>query len=324
MSIVIPARNEAETLPSLLGSLDRQSVAPAEVVVVDAGSFDDTLAVLARHKGPFELRVISVGPATPGKARNLGVGAAKHDWIAFVDAGTTLASDWLEVLWEARAGHETEAVFGSCEVRAGSRWELAVVIALLPPKVETTSGGLARPSLPGSLVSRSAWQRVGGFSDLRAGEDIEFMQRLHAEGIKSAVAPSARFWWSYVTQPADLFRRYRLYSMHNALAGREADWHHGVARFLAATTAITSVAASSDRRFALLPLAAYAARAAKRALGFTNEFSARDLSHPLLLADVASVLAIVDLATVTGWIDARYGRESRLDWAANSTDPGPS
>src|SRR5688572_18993909 len=47
VSIVIPARNERESLPELLSSLRHSDVAPLEVIVVDDGSTDGTAAVAA-------------------------------------------------------------------------------------------------------------------------------------------------------------------------------------------------------------------------------------------------------------------------------------
>lgn len=49
VSVVIPARNEAENLPHLLGSLARQDLVPEQVIVVDDGSTDDTAAVARAH-----------------------------------------------------------------------------------------------------------------------------------------------------------------------------------------------------------------------------------------------------------------------------------
>jgi 4,4'-diaponeurosporenoate glycosyltransferase len=49
VSIVVPARNEAAVLPRLLDSIARQQDSPAEVLVVDDGSTDETAATAAAH-----------------------------------------------------------------------------------------------------------------------------------------------------------------------------------------------------------------------------------------------------------------------------------
>ncbi len=84
VSVVVPARDEEASLPALLASLRAQSTPPAEIVVADGGSRDRTVEV-ARAAGA---RVLELGPAYPGRARNQGIRAATHDWIALIDAGS--------------------------------------------------------------------------------------------------------------------------------------------------------------------------------------------------------------------------------------------
>jgi len=81
VSVVIPARDEAENLPGLLASLARQEPRPEEVVVVDDGSFDATRAVASGYGA----RVVSGGG---GKASSLALGAeaTKAPVLVFVDA----------------------------------------------------------------------------------------------------------------------------------------------------------------------------------------------------------------------------------------------
>lgn len=78
ISVVVPTLNEAARLPSAL-----KTVAWAdEVIVVDAGSADDTVLV-ARRLGA---RVLSVTGATIGAQRNAGIAAARNQWILALDA----------------------------------------------------------------------------------------------------------------------------------------------------------------------------------------------------------------------------------------------
>src|SRR5579864_2467986 len=86
ISLIVPVRNEAATLGSFLDSLS-QSVAPLEMIFVDAGSTDDSAQLLRSAESPG-IRLVEAGPAFPGRARNIGIQQATTPWIAMTDAGT--------------------------------------------------------------------------------------------------------------------------------------------------------------------------------------------------------------------------------------------
>ena len=83
LSIVIPARNEAASLRSLLPRL-RQQVPDAEIIVVDDGSTDDTLAICAREKN---IKAVHHNyPMGNGAAIKTGARTARGENILFMDA----------------------------------------------------------------------------------------------------------------------------------------------------------------------------------------------------------------------------------------------
>src|ERR1700730_4269067 len=76
VSVVMPLRNEAQSLPFVIAGLQQQTYAPAEVVLIDGGSTDDTVALARRlTQGDARFRIIEAGDATPGRGRNLGTAA---------------------------------------------------------------------------------------------------------------------------------------------------------------------------------------------------------------------------------------------------------
>ena len=85
VSVVVPTRNRAATLPRLLRSVLGQDARDLELVVVDDGSTDDTTAVLAACKDP-RLRVVRHETARGvAHARNAGTAAATGRWVAWCD-----------------------------------------------------------------------------------------------------------------------------------------------------------------------------------------------------------------------------------------------
>ena len=102
ISVVIPARNEAETLPNLLGSLATQGMSPHEIIVVDDQSEDATASIAARHG----VRVIPAGDRPSGWlgkpwASSVGAREATGRLLLFLDADVHLRPEALEMLARA-------------------------------------------------------------------------------------------------------------------------------------------------------------------------------------------------------------------------------
>jgi len=109
VSVVIPAYNASRYLGPAIESVLAQTVAPAEVVVVDDGSTDDTAAVGARYPG---VTVLTQANAGAGVARNHGVAATTAPLVAFLDADDLWLPNKLERQLEELADPTVEAVFG--------------------------------------------------------------------------------------------------------------------------------------------------------------------------------------------------------------------
>src|SRR3989338_7903243 len=96
ISVVIPVRDEEDSITRLLESISNQTRLPEEIVFVDAGSTDKTDDIIAGYKykdDRLKVKLISVGPAYPGTARNAGVKESAHEFIAFTDGGIELDKD---------------------------------------------------------------------------------------------------------------------------------------------------------------------------------------------------------------------------------------
>lgn len=123
MSVVIPAHQGAATIGETLESIARQSMAPAEVLVVDDGSTDGTADVAAAHH--VGARVIRLhGNHGVAFARNVGLREATGDLVAFVDQDDLWVSTRLERVHDAFVEHPDwrvvvtdEVVFAALEDR---------------------------------------------------------------------------------------------------------------------------------------------------------------------------------------------------------------
>ncbi len=95
-TVVIPAYNYAHFLPDAIDSVLSQQVTPLEVIVVDDGSTDNTREVVARYGD--RVRYIHQPNAGLSAARNTGIQAASHAWIALLDADDEFMPDMLRTL----------------------------------------------------------------------------------------------------------------------------------------------------------------------------------------------------------------------------------
>src|SRR5258708_3362172 len=99
VSVIIPCYNGRRFLSQAIDSVLVQTIVPGEIIVVDDGSTDDS-AEVAESYGP-PVRVIRQANQGESAARNVGIAAARGDYLLFLDADDLLESQSLEILADA-------------------------------------------------------------------------------------------------------------------------------------------------------------------------------------------------------------------------------
>ena len=167
VSVLIPARNEAATLPHLLSALNRQRWLPDEVIVVDDHSTDDTAQAAIRASGALPLRVI-VPPPLPdgwcGKnwALHHGVGSSSGDLLVFLDADTEPEPHLLQsmvALQQQLGGLVSVQPFHRTEKPYEQLSLLFNLVGLLAVPLGTRCGVAFGPAM---VTSRTDYERSGG------------------------------------------------------------------------------------------------------------------------------------------------------------------
>lgn len=189
-SVVIPARNEAASLPVLLASLEAQVPPPLEVVVVDDGSDDATVAV-AEAAGA---RVVPAGDVPAGWlgkpwACQRGVAETTGEHLVFLDADTWLAPDGLARLVTAQAA-QPEGLLSVQPYHLVRRphEQLSALANIVP----VLASGMALPWARSTTVAfgpcmtttRPALASVGGWAATSGSitEDLALAQAFRADG----------------------------------------------------------------------------------------------------------------------------------------------
>ena len=171
ISIVIPVRNNSISLGRVLAIIDNQTLALDEVVIVDSSTDNSVLDLINNFEGVVPIFYYRETKTYPGEARNIGVGLAKSDWIAFLDSKTIPNEDWLERYQHLVQAYHVDAVFGVTQFDAKSPFQKALRAA--------TYGKIGHHTVPGTLINKKVFIDSGGFLEhVRMGEDIEWRERL--------------------------------------------------------------------------------------------------------------------------------------------------
>jgi GT2 family glycosyltransferase len=150
VAVVIPNYNGERWLPAVLGSVAAQTLAPAEVLVVDDGSSDGSLALLA-ERFPA-VRVLALGQNGGfARAANAGIRAVGADAVALVNTDVLLADDWLE-----RAAAALDGAPGAAAVATK-------LVDMADPSLLYDAGDVLRRD--GACEQRGRFERDGGRYD---------------------------------------------------------------------------------------------------------------------------------------------------------------
>lgn len=206
VTVIVPAYNEGASLADTLISLLTQTVAPAEILVVDDCSTDDTADVAARL-GVTVLRP-SANTGSKAGAQSFALGQVKTPFVMAIDADTTLAPDAIERLLPAFDDPDVVAACGSViPRRVRSVWERGRYVEYLfaftfYKRVQEAWGAPLIASGCFSMYSTDALRAVGGWPTRTLAEDMDLTWTFYECGGKVRFIPEAV---SYPIEPPDLY-----------------------------------------------------------------------------------------------------------------------
>ena len=187
LTVVVPVLDEAGELSALLPGL---MAAGAQVVVVDGGSRDDSVAVARSVAG------VDVIEGRPPRSRQMNQGAvqAHGDVLLFLHADARPPADFAGLIERALA---QENVAGGAFALAIDDDRSAARLVAAGANLRTRLTGHPYGD-QGIFVRRHLFQAMGGYADLPFLEDLEFVVRLRKQGtvclLPQAVRVSARRW----------------------------------------------------------------------------------------------------------------------------------
>jgi glycosyltransferase involved in cell wall biosynthesis len=202
VDVVIPAHNSEGTLEAALASVEKQTHAPQQVIVV-ADRCSDATAEIAKRRGA---RVVEVHFGRASLARNAGVDRSTAPWVAFLDADDLWLPPWLKSASTiAKASPGADLLFCTFEERESNGRLLRHSPRPTPGK-DPAEALLLEPFVQTSatIVKRKTFLELGGFSPrFEIGEDLHLWLRLAFAGVVEEV-PGRHV--QYIRQPESLTR----------------------------------------------------------------------------------------------------------------------
>ena len=189
VSIIIPALNEEKMIGRCLDSLTRLAFARDrfEVLVVDNGSQDKTLAIVESFKDRLNLTVLQQAGVRISALRNLGARAATGDIVAFLDADCLAPADWLDRIF-ALAPADGAGVLGAHYLLpedsswVGRTWHRY--------QEASKSGEVSHVPAGDLVMRREDFMKLGGFDEtIQTNEDYELCERARKAGMRVRAFP---------------------------------------------------------------------------------------------------------------------------------------
>ncbi len=284
VTLISTVKDSASAVAPFLASLEAQSRAPDEFIVVDGGSNDGTADRFASHDA---VTLIVEPGANIARGRNVALAAATHEVIAVTDADCELTPTWLEeIVRPIEAG--ADVAMGFYEPVVESFLDGCMAAVNLPLDASDVDPATFNPSARSVAYRRDAIDVVGGYPEwLDIGEDMWVDLRWRERHLDMRFAPDAVVLWLLREDLSSTWRQYFRYARGDALAGMHPDRH--TLRF-AAYAGLTAALASRRRWPRLVAGAgavAYArmpVRRAWRRFDTTGERAMATVAVPALMA----------------------------------------
>lgn len=196
VSVIIAAFNAEETLAAAVDSVLVQRGLTWELVIVDDGSSDDSLAVArSLAEGRPGVSVYSQSNAGTGAAINHGLRVSRAPWILRLDADDELEDRYLETMRGFMDENPGFDIY-SCDLM-GMREQEAVgrVFGWTEPRSFTLEDMLGQCFIPGAgtMVRRELVEQAGGYREGIYNEDYDLWLRLMAAGARHIYCPEALY-----------------------------------------------------------------------------------------------------------------------------------
>ena len=216
-SVIVPVYNRPDEVKELLESLTEQEFKDFEVIVVEDGSAIPCRKVVEGFAGRLNARYFTKPNSGPGQTRNYGAERAAVDYLIILDSDCILPPGYFPAV-ERELRREPADVFGGPDRAHPSFTDMQKAINYAMTSFFTTGGIRGGKKKMDKFYPRSfnmgarreVYAALGGFSQMRFGEDIDFSIRVFKGGYSCRLFPEA---WVYHKRRVDLKKFFK--QVHN-------------------------------------------------------------------------------------------------------------
>ena len=217
-SVIIPVYNRPDEVDELLQSLVSQSLKDFEVIVVEDGSSVPCEDVVNKYRDKLDVHYYSKPNSGPGQTRNYGAERSKGEFLLILDSDCILPEGYLQAIEDELHREEADA-FGGPDRAHDSFTRVQKAINYAMTSFFTTGGIRGGKKKMDKFYPRSfnmgvraeAYRALGGFSNMRFGEDIDFSIRIFKAGYRCRLFPEA---WVWHKRRTDLYKFFK--QVHNS------------------------------------------------------------------------------------------------------------
>jgi len=211
-SVIIRAHNEEKHIGRLLEGILNQTAQGFEVILVDSGSDDATVAIARR----YPVKILNIRPEdfTFGRSLNLGCSQAQGEFIVIASAHVyPVYPDWTEQLLKPFVDPGAALVYGKQRGTALSRFSEAQILAKWFPEASIAQQTHPFCNNANAAIRRSLWLQHPYDEDLPGLEDLAWASWAVGQGFHLAYSAEAEVIHVHEETPRQVFNRYRREAM---------------------------------------------------------------------------------------------------------------
>lgn len=209
ISFITTVLNEEETIKSFLESLSEQTKVPDEIIIVDGGSSDRTVAKIKSTNQKLKI-LVKKGNRSVG--RNEAIKNATGQIIVCSDSGCVLDKNWVKKISEPFLNSKVDVVAGFYRPISKNIFQkcLASYTCVMDDKIDLDN---FLPSSRSIAFKKNAWKTVGGYpEEINTCEDLIFARKLKKKNLVFKFLKEALVYWPQRENLPEAFKQFFNYA----------------------------------------------------------------------------------------------------------------